>query len=141
MATDAPHGTVHLVLTGWQRPHEIWLLILSVISGITSLISGLPPENALSRLPGWQVGLWSASLAASGLIGLGAFFWRRRLAMSLMVERGAMLLNAAPLIVYAAAVILAGDGMSALLGGVIVSGWAVADLVRVRQIQRDLKGT
>jgi hypothetical protein len=125
-----------VVITGRHRPHEILLLVVSLVTGLAYTIGAPPPQSVTALLPGWAVRVWAVGLAASGVVGLVGVFSRRD--WSLQVEQAAMLLGAAALLWYTAAVLP--FGWRALFAGAVSIGWAVANLTRAAQIRRDLKG-
>lgn len=124
-----------MVLSGRHRPHELLLLVVSVVTGVAYTCGARPPQSIATALPGWAVAVWSVGLAASGAIGLlGALTSRQ---WSLQVEQAAMLLGAAALVWYCAAV--AQVGWRALFPAAISLGWATANVVRFGQIRRDMR--
>lgn len=119
-----------LVIAGRHRPHEILLLALSLLIGVAYSIGAPPPTSLAASLAGWAVLVWSIGLALSGGIGLVGVFW------SLRFEQAGMLLGAAALLWYAAAV--TPFGWRALFAGGISLAWATANLARAVQIQREV---
>ena len=120
-----------VVVSGRHRPHEILLLVVQVITGVAYSIGAPPPQSVAALLPGWALLVWSVGLAVSGVVGLAGVIWSPR------VEAAGMLLGAAALIWYAAA--LAPFGWRALLAGAISVAWAGANLWRALQIRQDLR--
>lgn len=125
-----------LVISGRHRPHEILLLVVSVVTGAAYTVGAPPPTSVAALLPGWALHVWSLGLAVSGAVGLLGVLTRR--GWSLQFEQAAMLIGAGALVWYAAAVVP--FGWRALLAGAISLAWALANLVRALQIYRDLKG-
>lgn len=121
-----------VVVSGRHRPHEILLLVVSLITGVAYSVGAPPPASVAALLPGWALLVWSIGLTLSGVLGLAGVFW------SLRLEQASMLLGAAALVWYTAAV--APFGWRALFAGAISTAWAVANLVRAGQIRRDLGG-
>lgn len=120
-----------VVIAGRHRPHEILLLALSLLIGAAYTIGAPPPTSLAASLPGWAVLVWSIGLALSGVIGLVGVIW------SMLLEQAGMLLGAAALLWYAAAV--APFGWRALFAGGISVAWAAANLARAWQIRRELR--
>jgi hypothetical protein len=121
-----------LVIAGRHRPHEILFLVVSVVTGVAYTI-GAPPANSLAAsLPSWALSVWAVGLAASGVIGLIGVLW------SMRFEAAGMLIGAAALVWYVAAVVP--FGWRALFAGLISAAWAGANLWRALQIYRDLRG-
>lgn len=125
-----------VIVTGRHRPHEILFLALSVVTGLAYTFGAPPPNSLAALLPGWALAVWAIGLALSGAVGLVGI-WLRRPA-GLHIEQGAMLLGTAALVWYTAGVIGLAGWRGLFAGGVSVA-WAVANLVRAWQIQRDLR--
>jgi hypothetical protein len=87
-------------------------------------------------LPGWAIRTWAVGMALSGLLGLIGILARGM--RSVQVEQAAMLIGAAALVWYTAAVVQ--FGWRALFAGLISALWAAANLWRAWQIRSDLKG-
>jgi len=121
-----------IVISGRHRPHELLLLVVSLATGLAYTVGAPPPTSVAALLPGWALHVWSLSLALSGVIGIVGV-WR-----SLRLEQAGMLLGAAALVWYCAAVVP--FGWRALFAGLVSLAWAAANLVRAAQIGRDLKG-
>lgn len=124
------------VVTGRHRPHQILLLLVSLLLGVAYTVGAPPPASVTALLPGWAVHVWAAGMGASGALGLAgiAVRWSR----ALQVEQAAMLIGAASLIWYTAAVVPL--GWRSLLAVAISVAWTVANVWRAIQIRRDLKG-
>lgn len=125
-----------VVVSGRHRPHELLLLAVSLVTGVAYTIGAPPPASVSALLPAWALHVWSAGLVVSGVVGLAGALTRRW--WSLQVEQAGMLLGAAALIWYTAAVVP--FGWRALLAGLISVAWALANVVRAVQIRRDLAG-
>lgn len=125
-----------LVISGRHRPHELLLLVVSLLTGVAQTIGAPPPTSVAALLPGWALHVWSLGLVASGAVGLLGALTRRT--WSLQVEQAGMLLGAAALVWYTAA--LAPFGWRALFAGAVALAWAAANLARALQIRSDLKG-
>lgn len=121
-----------VVVSGRHRPHEILLIIVSILTGAAYTVGAPPPTSIAALLPGWALLVWSIGLAVSGVIGLAGVLW------SLRIEAAGMLLGTGALIWYAAAV--APFGWRGLLAGAISVAWAGANLWRALQIRQDLRG-
>lgn len=125
-----------IVVSGRHRPHELLLLAVSVVTGLAYTVGAPPPASVAALLPGWALHVWSAGLVVSGVVGLAGALSRRW--WSLQVEQAGMLIGAASLIWYTAAVVP--FGWRALLAGAISVAWATANVARALQIRRDLAG-
>lgn len=127
-----------IVITGRRRPHELVFLALAVVLGLAYTLGAPPPASAASEMPPWLVHAWAAGLLLHGVVGLTAVFLPLQKDRALLAESGSMLIGAGTL-VMAAASAFSYAGSAALLGGGLTLAWAIANLVRVFQIRRDLK--
>jgi hypothetical protein len=127
------------IVVGRQRPHEVLLLAWSLVFGVAGLMTAPAPSSIAALVPHWEILVWSALLAASGATGLIGVSLRRNWFLGLQVEAGAQLIGTGALLVYAAAVAVVAGWRGLFAGGFIVT-WMIANLVRVWQISRDLKG-
>lgn len=109
---------------------------MSIVTGVAYTIGAPPPSSIAALMPAWALHVWSAGLAASGVLGLVGAVARRPWA--LQVEQAAMLLGAAALIWYTGAV--APYGWRAAFAGLISVAWAGANVWRAVQIRQDLRG-
>jgi len=125
-----------VVVSGRHRPHEVLLLVVSLLVGLAYTIGAPPPDSLAALLRDWALHVWSGGLLLSGLLGLTGIVLRRPYAMQL--EQAGMLIGAGALIWYSAAV--ATLGWRALLAGAICLAWAGANTWRAEQIRRDLRG-
>lgn len=125
-----------VVISGHHRPHELLLLAVSLLTGLAFTIGAPPPTSVAALMPGWALHVWSLGLAVSGAVGLAGALTRQP--WSLQVEQAGMLLGAAALVWYGAAV--APYGWRALFAGGIALAWAAANLTRALQIRTDLRG-
>lgn len=127
-----------LVLLGGQRPHELLLLVLSVITGVTNLIAP-PPGSPMTALPDPMRISWAFGMILSGLAGLLGCLWRWNAERGLLIEQGAMLLGAGMLLILWAAITALIDWRRGLLSAGTILFWMVANLWRAAQIRADLR--
>lgn len=126
-----------LVVTGRRRPHEVMLLAVSVVLGVSYLAGAPRPGSVNAALPAPVLYGWAIALLITGAAGLWACFSRDTEA-GLELERGAMIAQTGALILYAT-IAVTYAGFAALISASIVAGWAVANTVRAVQITRDLR--
>lgn len=124
-----------VVVSGRHRPHEVLLLVVSLVTGVAYTVGAPPPESVASLLPGWALHVWSGGLLLSGLLGLAGIVLRRSPAQQL--EQAGMLIGAGALIWYSAAVSM--FGWRALLAGSICLAWAGANAWRAVQLHQDMR--
>ena len=135
MSRPSPVARTVVVLSGRRRPHELLLLVVSVVTGLAYTIGAPPPTSIAALLPGWALLVWAVGLTVSGALGLAGALTRR--SWSLQLEQAGMLLGACALVWYAGAVIP--FGWRALFASAIAVGWAAANVARAVQIRRDLR--
>jgi len=127
-----------VVVAGRSRPHELLLLGLSLLSGISYLLGAPPPGSITALMPAWEVHAWAAGLLASGLVGLVGCWWRGNHALGLGLEMGAMLIGSGALLLYSVAAFSLGGWRALFAGGIGVT-WMAANLWRAGQIRYDLR--
>jgi hypothetical protein len=121
-----------VILTGRHRPHQAFLLLVSVVTGFAYTVGAPPPASVTALLPHWAVLVWAGGLVVSGIVGLIGTFGR-----ALQVEQASMLLGAGALMWYTLAVVQ--FGWRGLFAASITIAWAMANLARAAQIRRDLR--
>lgn len=134
MATPRPV----LVVTGRHRPHELLLLLFSLVSGLAYTLGSPPPQSVAASIDPWLVRAWSAGLLMSGAVGLLAALLPLPEDRALGLELGAMLIGAGAL-VLAAAAIFSSAGARGAFGAGVCAFWAAANMVRAFQVIRDLR--
>lgn len=129
-----PRRTV--VVLGSLRPHEVMVLVYGTYAGTIYLVA--PPPSALVETAGTTyTRVWAAGLVLSGVTGLASLLRRLSLPFRLQIEQGAMLMGAgALLLVTFAAWRLPGRGWFTIG---LAGAWAVANVIRMIQIRRELK--
>lgn len=136
---ERPQQPPVLVVTGRRRPHEVMLLAVSVILGVTYLAGAPRPGSVNDLLPDVVFYSWALALVVTGTAGLTACFSRPgHTEAQLELERGALVAQAGALILYGT-VVITYAGFGALVSATIVAGWAVANAVRAAQITKDLR--
>lgn len=127
-----------VLVTGRHRPHELLLLAVSVLLGVSYLVRVPAPQTLTAAVPRWVVLLWAVGLVASGIVGLAGCLWRGDIATGLGLERGAMLMSTGALLLIGS-VIVSATGMRGLFSAGITIAWALANLYRCLQITTDLR--
>jgi hypothetical protein len=132
-----PRRTVLLV--GRHRPHEIGLLLVSAIVG-TAILVGPSNPDIVRVFPGWEALVWAWIVAASSVVGLAGCLWRGRASTGLMLEGAGMLISAAAVAWYVAAVLIgAGQVRSAGQAALTAGVWGAMNVWRTVQINFDLR--
>lgn len=125
-----------VVLTGPQRPHELLLLAVGVLSTIGYVAGGPAPGSIAATLPGWAVVAFYVLFGAGSTIALAGCGLHRR-SVGPGLEQGGLLIQAAALMLYAPAIVVyaGARGWGVVL---ILAAWAAANCWRAAQIQRAL---
>jgi hypothetical protein len=121
-----------IIISGGTE-HEANMMATSVLVGVGMLLVAPAPQSVLAVLPGWLVTVWAGTWVASGVAGLVALYWRRNLTRSLLIERAALVLNAAAVGTFAVSAFVFA-GWRAWVAGCFLAGWAVANLLRAWRI-------
>ena len=119
-----------------RSPFELWLLAAALVSGIGGLAMPGSPSRVTAGLPPWAQIVWYAGLAVSGALGMTGAMSSRL--WSLYVERGALVMLAGLLTVYTVAIV-ATVKPSLAFGAVLTASLIPACVVRVRQINADVR--
>jgi hypothetical protein len=127
-----------VALLGRHRSHEVFLLAVSAFLGLAYLFGSPPPGSLQALMPKPIFYAWATVLLVSGTVGLAGCYWPRRMDVALELERGAMTLQVAGLLLYTA-VLFGYAGWQALASGGISIAWAVANGYRAWQISKLLR--
>lgn len=143
MAVPAERRPI-VVVTGRHRPHEVLLLALSILVGVSYTIGAPPPTSVAALMPPWLVHTWAFGLLASGVIGLLSLIGGRgSLERRMRLELGSMLLGAAAILLSTEATFQYAIGVGrlgqALLSGGFGLAWAAANIVRAFQARQELR--
>lgn len=135
-----PAQPVVLYIAGRARPHELFLLAVSAVTGVAYLVGVPPSTSLLAVVPIWQIRIWAVLMLASGIVGLlGSFYSRRHVEFGLQLEAAGMLMGSGAVLLLAAAAFTYA-GWRSLGVGLTYGSWAAANLYRAWQIRRDLHG-
>lgn len=127
-----------VLATPKPRPHEMFLLAASILLGVSYLVRVPAPASLEASVPRWVVLVWAAALAVSGIVGLAGCLWRGELTVGLGLERGALVMSTAALLVIAGASLLV-NGHRAVFSLGIMLAWGLANIYRCVQIAADLR--
>lgn len=120
-----------------RSPFETYLLIACVIAGVGGVIDPMRGSSAaLKVMPLWELYGWYSGLVVGGTIALFGVF--RRSLISFYIERTGLLLLVGLCALYSLSIILAG-GVTLALAALIVVFFAIACVVRVRQIDDEIR--
>lgn len=128
-----------LVVAGRRRPHELLLLLFSLLIGLAYTLGSPPPQSVAASMPEWNVRLWAVGLLVSGAVGLAGAVLPLRLDRGLWAEFGAMLIGAGALLMATAAIFQYGGIARGSFGAGFCLAWMLANLWRALQILRDLR--
>lgn len=128
-----------VIVLSRQKPHMLLLLILGILTGV-SIFAGTYDPNAMERdLPEWVVQIWGGCLLGSGVIAIfGHLGWRRNRMRGMLIERGALLIQAGMVLLYGT-VLVGMFGWAATLSGGATLCWAGAHIWESQLIKRDLR--
>lgn len=134
MSTPRP-----LVVIINRGEHEAVLLGTSVLVGVGMLAVAPAPTSVLVLFPSWLVTVWALAWVVSGVAGLVGLWWPRLdVGRALAVERAALIINAAAVLLFTASAFVSA-GWRAWAAGLFLAGWTVANLVRAFRIGREVK--
>lgn len=119
-------------------PRAVFILALSVFSGLTALALDAAPESLEALLPHWGVYLWGILLAAGSLIALGGMAFQN--IYGILAEQVGSVMVGMTTVFYSILVfVYAGAGPVQTVG--IILAWGVACLVRWIQLQALIERT
>lgn len=113
-------------------PRAIFILALSVFSGLTALVIDVAPESLEAVLPRWGVVLWGAILCIGSAITLLGMM--RQTVGGIVTEQvGSVMVGVAT--VYYSTLVFATLGGSAIQTVGIIMAWGIACFIRWGQLQ------
>jgi hypothetical protein len=127
-----------VVLTSRRHPHELMLLVVSVLQGAAYAIGQPRPNSVAVLLPPVVVTAWYVLLLVSGVVGLTGNLWPGHLDTALRLRLSGNFLAAAPAAVYGIT-LLAFGGLRGSFAASIVLAWAGACMWRAWQLRADLR--
>lgn len=129
----------HIVIIGGRRrPHELMLLLFSMVAGAFMLLGAPRPNSMSEKMDSRLVTLWAVGLFAGGLIGIWGCYTRNNLKRGLLLERAGEMISAGAAFGYAMQVWSVNGDKAAFAAGFCIA-WAVANVVRSLQISNDLR--
>lgn len=115
-------------------PRAVFILALSVFSGITALALEVAPESLEALIPYWGVILWGTLLASGSavtLIGMA-----RQTVNGIITEQvGSVMVGATTIFYSVLALYTSGSALDAIQTVGIVLAWGLSCLVRWAQLQ------
>lgn len=117
-------------------PRVIFILALSVFSGLTALALGTAPESLESAIPGWAVASWSSLLCAGSLLAIAGM--ARQTVLGIFAEQiGSVMVGVAAIFYPIIAIYTVGWSVVQVVG--VIFAWGIACLWRWGQLQALLK--
>jgi|SRR5687767_3714977 len=127
-----------VVVASRRQPHELLFLFMSILLGINYLLVTIPaPTSLVALAPVWVVKVWAGAFLLSGVVGCVGASMRRPVDLALELERGAMYISSAALLLFASAILTAGFRLSFGLG--IILAWMVSNIWRAIQLHKELR--
>lgn len=124
-----------VVVLSRRKPHLIFILVLSVITGVSIFIG-----NTDSEIPLWLQRIWAGSCSISGALALIAHLQRWDRERGMFAERGALVMQCAAIIAYVLALpIYIHDVESVAVAFATAAAWVGANLWEVKLISTDLE--
>lgn len=127
-----------VVITGRRRPHEVMLIVLSLVWGVLGVFGAPEPDSLVAQVASWLVVAWSVLLLLSGMLGVTGIAWRGEMYRGLVLEQASMMSGAAATLIYAYA-LFSLPGWTGKFVAFLVSVWTAANLWRALQIRADLR--
>jgi hypothetical protein len=131
-----------LQLHGNRHPHEIfnciWIAVVGILGIILLTTADQSVSGSIARAlsPEWQYGLY-VSLVLSSIATLFGIYRRKRIE-GLLMERLGLAFQAVVFVAYVT-VLLTESGVTALLASVLPGVLVAANVVRIRNINADLR--
>lgn len=117
-------------------PRAVFILALSVFTGLTALALDAAPDSLNSVLPHWGVVLWGVLLAAGSAVTLAGM--ARQTVNGIITEQiGSVIVGVTT--IYYSVLSLITIGLDALQAVGIILAWGVACLIRWAQLQALLR--
>jgi hypothetical protein len=113
-------------------PRVVFVLALSVFSGVTALALKVGPDSLESLIPRWGVLLWGTMLALGSAVTLIGMAFQT--AWGVILEQiGSMIVGVTAIFYSVLAIVVVGPGLMQTAG--IILAWGVACLIRWGQLQ------
>lgn len=133
---------MHHLRPSARHPFEVYLLLLSIVSGLPILFGSPAPGSIEAAMPHWGVRVWGAGLALGAVVALlGVLKTRpdskaRTVSVTgLVLEQVGLVMVASSTLLYVV-VALVYVGVSAIVPIGIVAAYGISCLMRWVQIQR-----
>lgn len=117
-------------------PRAVFILALSVFSGLTALLVSAAPGSLESLLPVWSIYLWGAILSVGSAVTLAGM--ARQTVNGIIVEQiGSVMVGSATIFYSIVSILVLGPSAIQIVG--IVLAWGVACFIRWAQLQALIK--
>jgi hypothetical protein len=128
----------NIVVLSRQKPHEVFLFGLAVLSGLAILLGLSEPTSLTRDLPSWVLPVWAWCLLTSSLAGLGGMLYRRDRERGMGIERGALVMQTGMVLMYGL-LLVAINGWQAVIAAGAALVWASTNLWEAKLISADLR--
>jgi hypothetical protein len=128
-----------LMFKSKKHPHEVWWLVALVISGVSGTINFNSVASPTIRELHFPFGhIMYGGIAAWSLLALVGLYWKKESLRGIAIHQAGLMGLTLYGITYAV-IIFGNSGWRAFGFALIIGGLSIANLVRVRQLQKDLK--
>lgn len=118
-----------------QKPHLVFFLFLSALSGIGFWFASGDPDP----LPSWLAQAWAIALSVTGSLGLAGILWQRwNFIRGMYLARGSLMMQAGLAVVYSGLVGLYVELAEWIIVLIAAMAWAFTNLWEARLMAKDL---
>lgn len=112
-----------------RSPLAVYLLVLTVVSGLVTLLGATTSGAVAEQLPGLAARIWGALLTVGGGFTLLGMYWQGLVTTGLLLKRMGMFVMVVTTAIYAVAVVATAGLQGAYVAG-LIAGYSVACAVQ-----------